>query len=113
MAEWNLPFAPPQFYAEEAAAPRREPVVIQELLCTYCQLPIVVGDLCLHMTPGVSGFGAKSGRPMVIEDPDDNGDEEASLHYGCVIDYVLNNDPGDEEPQFCAACDAQLNGRSG
>ena len=107
MAEWNLPFAPPPQYAQEAAAPAREPAHLPKLICSQCQFPIEPGEDCMQFIPGKSGFGEKSGRPMVIESKsEDSFYEEATLHIECIYEYVFSG----REPQYCAACDAQLDG---
>jgi len=120
MAEWHLPFAPPQHQAEEAVA--EAPVVKREwdpnyfLLCSHCEKPITQGAPGMEFTPGKSGFGARSGRPMLVDD-EHSDYEKAVLHIGCIYDYVFNIEEtmayADEEPQFCAGCEARLSGDEG
>lgn len=70
----------------------------------------------MEFMPGVSGFGAKSGRPSVVDcaEPDF---ERAVLHIGCIYDYVFQIEETlayqDDEPQFCAGCEAKLSGEDG
>ena len=123
MADWNLPFAPPQQMVvqqeefEEEEVPEYDPRHF--LVCTQCKEPITHGEQCMEFMPGVSGFGQKSGLPMVVdvEDPDH---ERAILHIDCIYDYVFGieeevsqmrrEDLNEDEPRFCAACDAKLDG---
>ena len=69
----------------------------------------------MEFIPGVSGFGTKSGRPMVIdtEHPDF---EKAVLHIGCIYDYVFEVEETleyQDEPRYCAGCEAKLSGEDG
>jgi hypothetical protein len=115
-----MPFVPPQPQAEEAVT--REPVRIERewdpstfLLCSHCGDPIKHGDQCIEILPGESGFGAKSGRPTVV-DCAQSDFERAVLHVGCVYDYVFNVEETlayEDEPRFCAGCEAKLDGEDG
>ena len=93
MAEWFMPYATPQPIAQEAAAPVQV-VVPREwdpnnfLICSHCGEPINHGEEGMELTPGVAGFGSRSGRPMFL-DVEDPSFEHADLHIGCIYDYVF------------------------
>lgn len=109
MAEWNLPFAPPQQMfelreEEEADSGEYNPEIF--LVCSQCNKPIKQGQECMEMVPGVSGFGSKSGRPAAVNAEDLNHDY-AVLHIKCIYNWVFGIEEANEV-QFCAACEAEL-----
>lgn len=121
MAEWYMPVPPPQ-YAEEVVAKAPEPIREWDpnhfLICTFCRKPIEHGEEGIDIVPGVSGFGPKSGKPMLV-DVTDPLHQPATLHYECVTPYLLHPELSDEdyydyeeeeEVKYCAACDAKLDG---
>lgn len=121
MAEWNLPFAPPQQMEMQQEEYEEEPKYDPKyfLLCTQCKEPITNGEECMEFAPGVSGFGEKSGLPTVI-DVANTDHERATLHIDCIYDYVFGieeevsqmrrEELDAEDPRFCSACDAKLDG---
>lgn len=120
MAEWRMPFAPPQHYqAEETVAEvqvvKREWDPNHFLLCTHCELPITHGKPGMSFEPGVSGWGSKSGRPMLVW-AEDMEHERADLHIDCIYDYVFNLEEtrayADEEIVLCHLCGDPLVGEA-
>lgn len=124
MAEWKYAVGPPQVVEEVVArtpVPRTE-FVRREwdksafLLCSHCREPIEHGEQCMEFIPGVSGFGAKSGRPSIVDTPFPDY-EHAVLHIGCIYDYVFEIEESlayqEDEPKYCAGCEAKLSGDDG
>jgi len=119
MAEWFLPGTAPQPAQEavrEVEFVEREWDPSRFLVCTHCNKPISKDRPGMDFTPGKSGFGEKSGRPMLVHDPDSKY-QPATLHIKCIYNYVFGIEEQeeyyDDEPQFCAACDAQISGDEG
>jgi len=120
MAEWFFPGTAPQ-PAQEAVTPqyRQYQQVAQPqaygppLICSHCSRPIKQGESCMAFNPGISGFGLKSGKPMVV-DTDDPDYESADLHIGCIYDYVFGleetMDYLEDDIELCHQCGEGLEG---
>lgn len=125
MAEWFLPFAPPQQPLQE---PQKQEVEYEEeeeveydparfLVCSHCRCPIEYGEQCMEFLPGLSGVGEKSGRPVVV-DGENLDHEHAVLHIGCIYDYVFCVEESlayqdEDDVKYCAACSSKLDGDEG
>ena len=101
-------------------------------MCRWCDKPIFLGDRSVYMHHGVLGQGRKSGQPVVVDDESTSGD--AVMHELCSVSYLVMNivDSAEEgetvidsvtgdmfgipysellnSEQYCAACEAQLDG---
>lgn len=123
MAEWYMPYAQPQPAQEAVSTPR--PIAVKRefdprnfLICSQCKKPIDQNEECMEFMPGVSGFGAKSGRPAVV-DCEDPRFERAVLHIECIYDYVFEVEESLsyregflEEIEVCGLCGEVLQGVS-
>lgn len=123
MAEWFMPYAQPQSAQEAVSTPR--PIAVKRefdprnfLICSECKKPIDQNEECMEFMPGVSGYGAKSGRPAVV-DCEDPSFERAVLHIECIYDYVFGleeslsyRDGYMEEIEVCGLCGEVLHGIS-
>ncbi len=116
MDEWRWPYTDSTQVAQRV---RDVPFARDEdvyLLCTSCTQPIDFGTEACELFLGVVGHGEKSGRPMVVENPD-TGRFTADLHLECIIDFAVDElglalDDLREEDIFCAGCEAKLSGDS-
>lgn len=116
--------APQQQFQQPQVA---QPVIPtgEVLICDFCEQPIVDGEEALNGLYGVGGVGQNTGRPMVVPSKDvPKG--EFDLHLMCLPAFLMENLPEiveeikdmeyelqeyeEPEEQFCAACDARLNG---
>lgn len=101
-------------------------------LCRWCEKPVFLGDRSVYIHHGVLGQGRKSGQPIVVDDDTTSGD--AVMHELCSLAYLTSMvvDSSDEveavidtitgdmlgvtyselltQEQYCAACEAQLDG---
>lgn len=94
------------------------PVKAPFLECDNCGEDIEEGDECVQLFIGRAGKGKKSGQPTVVDSMAMEPQHAvANLHLWCVAEFavtvVYEDQNYEDEPQFCAACDAKLDGDSG
>ena len=79
------------------------------LFCDMCGEEIEFGDEAIEIFMGVSGYGQKSRRPMVVESKVFDH-PLASLHPWCVAAFarrhIMDEQLGDEV--YCSACESKL-----
>ena len=128
-SNWPYPFAPPQQiqYAQPLqplqppinhAEYRRTETVPDEmedvLFCDYCQEEISMTNPGINVFVGIAGR-RPDGRPGMVIDPDITN-PYADIHIECMVEFAKDIQtefmgPPDEEPIYCAGCEAKLDGR--
>jgi hypothetical protein len=110
MADSAWSYGPPQVAPVAPVAPTPVPF----LDCDNCGETIEEGDECVEIYIGRAGRSRKTGQPTVVESSTiEPQHATAKLHLWCVSEYavvVIYEDQFPEEPRFCTACDAQLDG---
>jgi hypothetical protein len=113
MADSAWSYGPPQ------VAPVA-PTPVPFLDCDNCGETIEEGDECIELFIGRAGRNKKTGQPSIVESTAIEPQHAvAKLHLWCVAEFAtvsVYEDQyfdGDEEPRFCAACDAKLDGEEG
>lgn len=105
--------APVAIAPVQIPVPQKAPV--QFLDCDNCGETIEEGSECVQLFLGRAGRGKKSGLPSVVESQYTET-SSANLHVWCIAEYAaicIYEDQyfdGEEEPRFCSACDAKLDG---
>lgn len=118
---------PPAFYAPQPVAydSGGQPVYQQpatpvfrvtpemtDLECDNCGQPFQIGEPAVELFLGIMGRGEKSGRPMVVDDPNIEHPEIArtwTVHPQCVVELTEHAicDWGDDV-KLCANCEQKI-----
>lgn len=79
------------------------------LICDGCGEEICLGEEAINIFKGRSGFGPKSGQPMVVESGYSDY-ENANLHTYCVAKFAREKiyEQQLDDSLTCAGCDAKL-----
>ena len=83
-----------------------------QLCCDQCTEVFELGEPAIELFYGKVGRGEKSGRLMVVESALIDY-PIVSLHEWCVAAFAkafIYDDGVEEEPHFCAGCEAKLSG---
>lgn len=74
--------------------------------CYLCGVNIEEGEEVVEILYGIRGRGPKSGRPMVVPDPQSE-EGPVILHPQCTEEFFLE---GSQFMKFCAGCGADIVG---
>lgn len=111
------PYAPYPFYdpQQQQQQPQPQPPQAEGPECDFCGDIIQMGEEAIEILHGKMGVGPKSGQPMVVEAPMYKDPSPiAKLHPWCgrgfLSSFVFDETDMEEEPMFCAGCDAKISG---
>lgn len=101
---WNYPFNQP--VATDTPSSQDFDIDVC-LVCDYCGEVLEPDDEAVDMMVGKVGESPKSGRPIVVQDPERG--VEAILHVDCIHPW-MGSEVEEEIEALCAACESKLEG---